>query len=79
MAQRFLTLTDVADTLNVSLSQAKALVRSGALPAVKVGGRGTWRVETTELEAYIERLYARTRELIAREDVELADDTREED
>lgn len=61
---RFLTLTDVAETLNVSLSQVKALVRSGELQGVKFGGRGVWRVEGTELEAYIQRAYAQTRESI---------------
>jgi excisionase family DNA binding protein len=63
-APRFLTLTDVAETLNVSLSQVKALVRSGDLKGVKLGGRGVWRVETTELEDYIQRMYAQTRETI---------------
>jgi excisionase family DNA binding protein len=58
--QRFLTLADVAEILNVSAAQAYALVRSGDLPAIKIGGRGQWRVETTELEGYIERGYAQT-------------------
>ena len=61
---RFLTLADVAETLNVSAAQAYALVRSGELPAIKVGGRGQWRIEATELEAYIARMYAQTRALI---------------
>jgi excisionase family DNA binding protein len=61
---RFLTLADVAETLNISASQAYALVRSGDLVAIKVGGRGQWRVETTELEAYIQRLYARTADFV---------------
>lgn len=61
---RFLTLTDVAETLNVSLSQVKALVRSGELPGIKLGGRGVWRVENTELEAYIQRMYDQTRDAI---------------
>lgn len=61
---RFLTLTDVAETLNVSLSQVKALVRSGELEGVKLGGRGVWRVESSELEAFIQRMYAQTRESI---------------
>lgn len=60
MAQRFLTLTDVAETLAISDSQALALVRSGDLRAIKVGGRGQWRIEVTELEAYIERQYEAT-------------------
>ena len=58
---RFLTLTDVAETLNLSLSQVKALVRSGELTGVKFGGRGVWRVENVELEAYIQRMYDQTR------------------
>lgn len=60
---RFLTLTDVAETLNVSLSQVQALVRSGELVGVKLGGRGVWRVENIELEAYIQRMYEQTREI----------------
>jgi excisionase family DNA binding protein len=62
--QRFMSLPDVAETLDISLSQVKALVRRGDLVAVKIGGRGQWRVETTELERYIERLYAQARERI---------------
>ena len=62
MTARFLTLTDVAEVLNVSLSQVKALVRSGDLKGVKIGGRGVWRVENTELEAFIQRMYAQTEE-----------------
>lgn len=61
MAARFLTLADVTEALNISAAQAYALVRSGELPAIQVGGRGQWRVETVELEAYIQRMYAQTR------------------
>lgn len=61
-APRFLTLADVAEILNTSLAQVTALVRRGDLRALKLGGRGQWRVETTELEAFIERMYAETRE-----------------
>ncbi len=65
MDPRFLTLADVAETLNISASQAYALVRSGDLPAIKVGGRGQWRVEVSELEEYIQRMYEQTRSFIA--------------
>lgn len=58
MERRFLTLPDVQEILNVSSPQAYALVRSGDLPAIQVGGRGQWRVEAAELERYIERQYA---------------------
>lgn len=57
---RFLTLADVAEVLSVSGAQAYALVRSGDLRAIKVGGRGQWRIEESELEAYIQRLYVET-------------------
>ena len=43
--QRFLTLTDVAETLNISGQAARALIRSGELQAIQVGGRGQWRIE----------------------------------
>jgi excisionase family DNA binding protein len=61
---RFLTLADVAETLNISASQAYALVRSGELRAIKVGGRGQWRVEDTALEDYIAASYQRTAEFV---------------
>ena len=63
-SDRFLTLSDVADVLNISASQTYALVRSGALPAIKIGGRGQWRVEREQLEAYIQRMYAETRAFV---------------
>ena len=62
---RFLQLADVAETLNISAAQVYALVRSGELPAIKIGGRGQWRVEASELEAYIARMYDQTREFVS--------------
>ena len=50
---RFLTLEQVAEELNVSRSQVYALVRDRSVVAVKIGGRGVWRVERAELERYI--------------------------
>ena len=64
MPARFLPLADVAELLSISASQAYALVRSGELRAIKVGGRGQWRVEESELEAYIQRAYAATDEYL---------------
>jgi excisionase family DNA binding protein len=61
---RFLQLADVAEILNISSAQVYALVRSGELPAIKIGGRGQWRVEANELEGYIQRMYAQTREFV---------------
>ena len=65
MPTRFLPLADVAEVLGVSASQVYALVRSGELPAIKIGGRGQWRVEEKELEAYIQRCYQETRDFVA--------------
>jgi len=57
---RFYTLEDVATILNVRVAQVYALVRSGELPAVKLGGRGVWRVDRLQLDAYIERMHEET-------------------
>ena len=58
---RFLTLADTAEILNISAGQAYALVRSGELPAIKIGGSGHWRVERTRLEDYIAAKYEENR------------------
>jgi excisionase family DNA binding protein len=58
---RFLTLDDVAEILNVSWAQAYALVRRRELIAIQIGGRGQWRVETDELERFIQKRYAEAR------------------
>jgi excisionase family DNA binding protein len=63
--QRFLTLADVADVLNISVSQVYALVRNGDLEAIKIGGRGQWRVEQAKLEDYISRMYEQTKQFLA--------------
>jgi excisionase family DNA binding protein len=60
---RFLTLSDTAEILNISASQAYALVRSGELPAIKIGSHGHWRVERVILESYIEAMYEEARRL----------------
>lgn len=67
---RFLTLADVAEILNVTVRQVYALVRSGDLRGIQIGGRGQWRVEDKQLEAYISRQYARAEanDLIETED-----------
>jgi excisionase family DNA binding protein len=61
---RFLLLSEVAAELNVSDSQVYHMVRGGELPAIKIGGRGQWRVERSRLEEYIERKYAETAEWV---------------
>ncbi|MDP9068869.1 MAG: helix-turn-helix domain-containing protein [Actinomycetota bacterium] len=48
--------------LSVSVPQVYSLVRSGELPAIKIGGRGVWRVDRRQLDEYIERLHEQTQE-----------------
>ncbi|MFT4122654.1 MAG: helix-turn-helix domain-containing protein [Microbacteriaceae bacterium] len=60
---RFLTLADTAALLNISVHQAYALVRSGELPAIKLGGSGQWRIERSRLEAFIESKYEESRRM----------------
>lgn len=58
--KRFMTLAEVGEELNISPSQTYALVRSGDLPAIQVGGRGQWRVEVRFLEEFIARAYEKS-------------------
>ncbi|NEE04692.1 helix-turn-helix domain-containing protein [Phytoactinopolyspora halotolerans] len=60
MYEKLLTLEEVREILNTSSAQVYALVRSGALPAMKMGGRGQWRVERGRLDEYIERAHSET-------------------
>lgn len=64
--QRFYSLTDISEILNISLSQTRILVTSGQLEGIQIGGRGQWRVENTKLEEYINRAYAQTKEALAK-------------
>ena len=58
---RLFTIADVAKYLSVSEAQVYSLVRSGQLPAVKLGGRGVWRIDRQRLDDYIERLHEKTK------------------
>ncbi|WP_346844403.1 helix-turn-helix domain-containing protein [uncultured Rothia sp.] len=60
--QRFHTLPEICEILNISMSQARALVKSGELPAIQIGGRGQWRVEISKLEEFIDNAYQKNNE-----------------
>ena len=70
---RFLLLADVAEILNTSVAQVYALVRRGDLVAIRIGGRGQWRVGVDKLEAYIDRAHADAAEYIAQHPFEESD------
>ena len=52
---------DVARVLNVTVTQVYTLMRSGDLPALKIGKKGVWRVSRDTLEAYLADLEAEAR------------------
>jgi excisionase family DNA binding protein len=62
--QRFMSLADAAHVLGISSAQIYALVRRGEIPAMKIGGRGQWRVEIEGLERYIDEQMASTQRFI---------------
>jgi excisionase family DNA binding protein len=52
---------DVARVLNVTVTQVYTLMRSGDLPALKIGKKGVWRVSRETLEEYLRALEAEAR------------------
>ncbi|HEX5089134.1 MAG TPA: helix-turn-helix domain-containing protein [Nocardioides sp.] len=76
---RFLTLADVAELLSTSVAQVYAMVRRGDLPAIKIGGRGQWRVSEDDLEAYLAELKTATRKFIDDHPFESGDGAETED
>lgn len=60
MTPKLLTLDEVSEILNTSQAQVYALVRSGELAAMKMGGRGQWRVHPDRLDEYIDRAHQET-------------------
>lgn len=61
---RFLTIEQVAEDLNVKPPLVRALIKSGELRAIQVGGRGMWRIGRKDLEDYIEQAYRQTADRI---------------
>jgi len=55
-----LTLSEVARYLSLTHWQVYRLVRSGALPARKVGRGGLWRVDRDDLERFLADLHKET-------------------
>lgn len=59
--RRFYTLPEVAEALNISMSQMRALIKNGDIEGIQIGGRGQWRIEDVKLDEYIERMYQEQR------------------
>ena len=62
---RFLTTERVAEELNVSVNQIRALLKAGDLRGIQVGGRNVWRIAAADVESYIAEAYKVTAERIA--------------
>jgi excisionase family DNA binding protein len=74
---RFLQLADVAEILSTSVAQVYAMVRRGELPAIKIGGRGQWRVSEDDLEDYIQQQRIETRKFIDTHPFDASDEAEE--
>lgn len=61
---RFMTLTDVAEELQVSTAAVRTMVLKGELEAFQIGGRGQWRVDSQKFEAFIEELHEQQRQRV---------------
>ena len=60
---RFMSLGDTAELLSISVAEARELVETGELPAIRLGSARLWRVERDQLEAYIEAKYEESRRM----------------
>ncbi|MGO4591023.1 helix-turn-helix domain-containing protein [Paenarthrobacter sp. 2TAF44] len=74
---RFLTVEQTAQYLNVGQPLIRALLKTGDLKGIQIGGRNIWRVGLNDVEAYVEEAYRKTAERIA--SGELDDITTDED
>lgn len=61
---QFYTLSDVAEILNASPAQVRAMVRTGELPAIQIGGRGQWRVQISVFEDWVAQKHQETAEAV---------------
>ncbi|WP_104140910.1 helix-turn-helix domain-containing protein [Arthrobacter sp. ZGTC131] len=68
---KMLTLSEVREILNVGMPTLYALLSSGELRGVQLGGRRMWRVSEEDLAAYLERAYKETQERIAAGNIEV--------
>jgi excisionase family DNA binding protein len=62
---QLLTLSQVREILNVGMPTIYALLSSGELRGLQLGGRRMWRVSEDDLADYLERAYKETEDRIA--------------
>jgi len=54
---KFLTIDQVAKILNVNKPTIYALLRSGEMKGLHLGGRGVWRISEDDLQALLDTAY----------------------
>ena len=62
---RFMRIQDVALELATTSSQVYALLRTGELQGIQIGGRKQWRIERSKLEEWIQARYQATKQDLA--------------
>ncbi len=72
---RFLKIQDVAEIMATSDSQIYALLRTGELRGIQIGGRKQWRIERVELERWIADRYEYTKQNLSNLPALLDDET----
>lgn len=72
---RFLKIQDVAEIMATSDSQIYALLRTGELRGIQIGGRKQWRIERVELERWIADRYEYTKQNLSNLPASLDDET----
>lgn len=59
---RFMRIQHITEKLATTGSQVYALLRTGELQGIQIGGRKQWRIERSKLEEWIQARYQATRQ-----------------
>ena len=69
--RRFPTIEQVAEELNVGVPSIRALLKTGELRGIQIGGRGMWRISRDDLETFVQSAYEKTADRVASGDLTL--------
>jgi excisionase family DNA binding protein len=58
---RYLSISETAELLTVSITQVYNLVHRGELAAIRVGDNGPWRVDESVLQSFVDHQYEMAR------------------
>ncbi|MEV7661805.1 helix-turn-helix domain-containing protein [Paenarthrobacter sp. NPDC089316] len=60
-----MTIEQVAEELATTEIQIRAMLKSGQLKGIQIGGRNVWRIGRQDLEVFIQDAYRQVSERIA--------------